>query len=272
MNNLREEREEQGLTIKELAEKINVHFTTVSDWELEKTVPRPKRIIALSNALNIPKEKLFPDRYTKEILPEAICGRPDRPVKIGDLEIPCYVLSDGTRVLHQRGMVSALGMARGGSSKGGGDRLAHFVNGKIVSRYVSKETKEVTNEPLRFVAPNGSVAYGYDALILADICEAVLKAREEGKLQKQQAHIAERCEILIRGFARVGIIALVDEATGYQEIRSRNALEEILDKFISKELRKWAKTFPDEFYMEMFRLRGWQYIPFSVKRPGVVGR
>jgi hypothetical protein len=70
----------------------------------------------------------------------------------------------------------------------------------------------------------------------------------------------------------VGIIALVDEATGFQEIRSRKALEEILEQFIAKDLRKWAKTFPDEFYKEMFRLRNWQYVPFSVKRPGVVGR
>jgi len=53
------------------------------------------------------------------------------------------------------------------------------------------------------------------------LCETVLQARKDGKLQSQQMHIAEQCEILVRGFARVGIIALVDEATGYQDYRSR---------------------------------------------------
>jgi hypothetical protein len=52
------------------------------------------------------------------------------------------------------------------------------------------------------------LAYGYEATILADICDAVLKARENGDLNYQQEHIAQRCEILVRAFARVGIIAL----------------------------------------------------------------
>src|SRR5579871_4839940 len=62
-----------------------------------------------------------------ENVPRAICGGPDRPLRIGDVEISCYVLENGKRIIHQRGMVSALGMSRGGSSRGGGDRLAHFV-------------------------------------------------------------------------------------------------------------------------------------------------
>ena len=91
-------------------------------------------------------------------------------------------------------------------------------------------------------------------------------------LQKQQLHIADKCEILVRGFARVGIIALVDEATGYQEVRDRRALQKILEKYIAQELKPWIKTFPDEYYKELFRLRGWQYNPMSVKRPPLVGR
>jgi hypothetical protein len=118
----------------------------------------------------------------------------------------------------------------------------------------------------------GKMAVGYEATLLVDICDLVLAARDDGVLTGKQLAVAKQCEILTRAFAKVGIIALVDEATGYQEIRTRRALEEILDEFISKELRKWAKTFPDDFYKEMFRLRGWQYVPFSVKRPSVVGR
>lgn len=203
---------------------------------------------------------------------QAIYGSPDHPLKIGDLEIPCYVLEDGKRMLHQRGMVSSLGMGRGGSSSGRGDRLAKFTAQGRLKRFVSEHLLEVTNKPIKFKTPKGNIAYGYEATVLADICEAVLSARGAGLLQKQQEHIADRCEMLMRGFARVGIIALVDEATGYQEVRAREALEVILRNFISAELLKWVKTFPDEFYRQMFRLRGWQYHQFSVKRPSVAGR
>jgi hypothetical protein len=75
----------------------------------------------------------------------------------------------------------------------------------------------------------------------------------------------------MRGFAKVGIVALVDEATGYQEVRDRLALQKILEKYLREEYAKWARTFPDEFYENLFRLRGWQYRPLTLKKPGVVG-
>ena len=77
--------------------------------------------------------------------------------------------------------------------------------------------------------------------------------------------------MLVRGFARVGIVALVDEATGYQAVRDREALQAILDKFLRKEFAAWAKRFPDEFYQEMFRLKGWQWKGVKVNKPQVVG-
>ena len=73
----------------------------------------------------------------------------------------------------------------------------------------------------------------------------------------------------MRGLATVGIITLVDEATGYQRIQER-ALAKILEKFIDNELQKWTKTFPYEFYKQIFRLRGWKG-PNGVKRPQVIG-
>ena len=203
---------------------------------------------------------------------KAICGSPDRPLKIAEIEIPCYVLEDETRVLSQVGLQSSIGMSKGGNYMAGTHRLSRFIS-KFCERLPELNVllARIQN-PVEFQPPFGRTAFGYEATILADICEAVLKARDAGLLHPQQIHIAEQCEILMRGFARVGIIALVDEATGYQEVRAREALEEILKKFISTELMKWVKTFPDEFYQQLFRLRDWQYIEFSVKRPGVAGR
>lgn len=209
-------------------------------------------------------------RWAKDVV-DATHGSSDHPLKIGDIEIPCYVLEDETRVLSQRGMVAGLGMARGSSPRGG-DRLTNFFSGKGISPFINNELMAAITSPIKFRSPQGGgITFGYQATILADICESVLEARKHGALQKQQEHIAEQCEILIRGFARTGIIALVDEATGYQKDRARDALARILEEFIEKELQPWVRTFPPEFYEEMFRLRGLPYPPVSVRRPQYFG-
>lgn len=203
-------------------------------------------------------------------IPVATHGSPDHPLRIGNVEIPCYVLNDGRRVLVQSGMLAGLDMKQGTAGRGGGDRLAKFINTKAISPYVPRGLSDVIMEPIKFRTPSGSAAYGYEAVVLADMCDAVLDARKKGRLNYQQEHIAARCEILARGFMRVGIVALVDEATGYQEVRDRNALQEILDKYLRKEFASWAKRFPDEFYQEIFRLRGWVWKGMRINRPSCV--
>jgi len=78
--------------------------------------------------------------------------------------------------------------------------------------------------------------------------------------------------LMIRALAHVGIIALVDEATGYQEVRNKEALQALLDAFLQKEFAAWAKRFPDEFYKEIFRLRSCEWNRLSVRRPMWVGK
>ena len=186
-----------------------------------------------------------------EKISKAVYGSPDRPLKIAGLEIPAYVLENGTRVLVQRGMIKALGMSYGGGRAPTADRLAQFTTGKALKPFISNEILLRTENPLKFKLPNGVIAYGYEATLLPDICNGVLEAREKGVLQTQQKHIAKQCEILVRGLAVIGIIALVDEATGYQEVRDREALQQILDRYITDEWAKWTKTFPDEYYQQL---------------------
>lgn len=205
-------------------------------------------------------------------LVQATYGTPDHPLRIGDIEIPCYVLEDERRVLAQSGVLTSLGMSRGGSANSKGDRLAKFMAGSGLKPFVPKGLLKGTETPIKFLTPKGLVAYGYEAEILADICEVVLAARAEGRLQKQQEHIALQCETLLRGFAKVGIIALVDEATGYQRVRNRRALEKILADYISPDLLKWTRRFPDEYYEQLFRLRGLEINPENPsQRPGYIG-
>lgn len=206
-------------------------------------------------------------------LVRATHGDNDHPLKIGSLEIPCYVLEDKRRVIVQSGMFRALDMSQGtATAKSTGDRLSRFIATKGVREFVSPELAKVITEPIKFRSPSGSVAYGYEATVLADLCNSVLDAREKGRLNYQQEHIADQCQILVRAFAKVGIVALVDEATGYQFDRARDALADILTTFLRNELAKWVKTFPDEFYRELFRLRGLSYSQFTTKRPVIIGK
>jgi hypothetical protein len=196
-------------------------------------------------------------------------GSADKPLRIGDLEIPCYVLEDGTRVLSGRGMQTALALGQRH-----GTLLKSFLGRENIQPFISKDLAMALSNPLRFIRPGrgGKVAVGYEATMLPEICDALLSARKSGVLTPKQLEIAEQCEMLTRAFAKVGIIALVDEATGYQEVRDRLALQAILDKFLTQEKAKWAKTFPDEFYEQIFRLRGWEFKPLTVARPAVIGR
>lgn len=193
------------------------------------------------------------------------------PLILSGIKIPAFVLADGTRVLSQRGPQQSIGWSRSGGNAG-----AHRI-GTFLTR-IDEKGIEIKDLSVRIQAPiifkpthGGRTAYGYEATILADICDIVFEANKKGVLLQQQKHIAERCEMLMRAFAKVGIIALVDEATGYQEVRDRLALQKILEKYLREEYAKWAKTFPDEFYENLFRLRGWQYKPLNLKKPGVVG-
>ena len=197
---------------------------------------------------------------------KVIAGAPDRPLVIGDIEIPCYVLEDEVRVLSQRGVSEGIGL-----NPKAGFRMPHFMASKAITTFVSKDLMPALNTPIMFKNPwGGGNAYGYPATILVDICDAVLEAKEAGALRPHQEQIAERCKVLLRGFAKVGIIALVDEATGYQRIREERALATILEKFITNKLQPWTKTFPYEFYGQIFRLKGWSG-PDGVKRPSVIG-
>jgi hypothetical protein len=204
-------------------------------------------------------------------LPKATHGSVDRPLRIGTIEIPCYVLDDGTRMLSQRGLIAGIGMSTG-STKSGDARPVAFFELDAIKPFANNDLAVMLRSPIRFRPPHGGrPAYGYPATILADICEAVLAARKAGALPPRQTNIAEQCEILVRGFARVGIIALVDEATGYQKDRAKDALATILEAFIAKELQPWVRTFPAEYYEEMFRLRGLNFPGGSVKRPQYFG-
>jgi hypothetical protein len=205
-------------------------------------------------------------------LSEAICGSPDQPLRIGDVEIECYVLEDGTRVLTQASFLEALGRHRKANVRreSGDEQLPAILQGKAIRPFIS-DTTLAKSKPIVFRLPTGGRASGYNAELLPELCEIYLQARDAGVLPHNQEHVAKQAEILVRGLARVGIIALVDEATGYQDVRARDALARILELYVDQELQAWVRTFPDDYYRELFRLRGLDFPNGRVHRPQYFG-
>lgn len=187
---------------------------------------------------------------------------------IAGLEIPCAVLPDGTRVLSETGIVEALGLYRSGAVHTRerdiaepGAQLPLFVANKNIKPFVSKELSDVLTNPIWYIPMGSGTRHkGVKAEVIPKICDVWLCARDAGVLRgKRQKVVAEKADILMRALAHVAIIALVDEATGFQDVRDRNALAQILEKFVAKELQPYLSAFPVDFFRELCRLRG---VPF----------
>jgi len=202
-------------------------------------------------------------------LPQAVC---DGVITLGPAAISCAVLADGTRVLTQAEFLEALGRHRKANvrKEGGEERVPAILQGKAINPFISKDILE-KSRPIKFRTTTGAWASGYRADLLPAVCEVYLKARDAEALPANQKHVAIQAEILIRALAHVGIIALVDEATGYQDVRARDELAQILQAFVATELRKWIRTFPVDYYKQICRLRGLPFPNGSQKFPSYFG-
>jgi hypothetical protein len=194
---------------------------------------------------------------------------------LGDSKVHCAVMADGTRWVSERALVKSFGGKRGGSHwrrlKGiddGGANLPIILSATNLRPFISNELMVALSERRLYVGKGmSSPAHGMRADLYPDICDVFRKAKDAGKLQEKQKPFAVAADIFMLALAHTAIAALIDEATGFQYVRNQKALQEILNHYIGRELAKWAKRFPDEFYQEIFRLRGWQYDPKSSKRP-----
>ncbi len=196
-------------------------------------------------------------RWDQEGAPKVKYGAPDRPIRIADIEVPCYVLEDGRRVIPTNGMLGTLHMARGGAMVRGMNRLELFVSRERIKPYVSNDLMERIRHPIRFFI-GSSVAYGFTSDTLIDIAEAVIQADNSGTLQKQQSGIAFQCRVITSSLTRIGLIALIDEATGYQTKRDSDELQKILTAYLLPEHRPWIQTIPEELTDEIYRVYGWK--------------
>ncbi len=216
----------------------------------------------------------------------------DGPLQIGNEVLVAANLANGKRLLSQGTFLRAIGRSpnpkagMGGSSTLAG--LPYFLAAEVLKTFISEELTASTT-PILFKLKNGSRTVGYDAMLLPMVCEVYLKFRDSlneqiahgDASQKKQAkayekryrHIIAACDILTRGLARRGIIALVDDATGYQGDRIREEVNRlVIQAYVAPKLQPWTQKFPHEFFREVYRLHGWDYKEGQIKHPSYVGK
>lgn len=236
-------------------------------------MPDDNKIIEPINADFDDVAKAMVPRLSSRPKPGLPVARYAGTLSIGGSEIGCAVLEDGTRLLTQSDMMRALGRARQAKGRAFYDadvNLPAFLTAKNLKDFIPNDLY-VTSSQIEFVMPNGQKAFGYRAELLPQVCEVYLEARDAGALVQSQLHVARQADILVRGLAKVGIVALVDEATGYQRDRGHDALRLLLERYIAEGLQKWIHTFPDSFFAELDRL--YDNAPTSPRsRPQYYGR
>lgn len=198
---------------------------------------------------------------------------------IVETELTSAVLPNGQRIITQATFLRSLGRSRSPKAGTGvlstAEGLPFFLQSEALKPYITDDLAMSTT-PVFFRTKSGGKGVGYDARLLPQVAEVYLKFRDDllrkrGTVPKQYEKMVLAADILMRGLANVGIIALVDEATGYQRDRAKDALAKILEEFVAKELRPWVRTFPDEFYVELFRLRNLNYPTDGNKKPKYFG-
>lgn len=258
--------DQKGLTQKEVAEAIGMTTAGLSraikGSATKETIDRVAKYLGVESEVLI-DHTILVAKYSSD----------KTPLHFGDVEVPCYVLEDGTRVFSGRGMQKAIGY----ESKSG-QWMNSFLRTDGLSPYFYAEKNgliEQLQSPIKFKRNNAggsqSMTYGYDATLLIDICSAIIDANRAGDFN--DINIVAHADIIIRAVAKTGIIALVDEATGYDKAkeRAKDELQNYLKLFLNKEAAAWVKMFDDDFFETLYKMRNWTWTQTS-KRPGIVGK
>ncbi len=221
---------------------------------------------------------------------KVIAGDAQHKLKLAeDLEIQCYVLENHERVIAELGLTTAIGFSRGkpsnsncseeidendSSPKKGKNttQAAHenprFTIGAWLFPYLTPKTLDDLNSPIKF--KSGTLSYGYPATMLVDIANAVTNAFMDDATTIRQLRIVKNAQRILSSCAKVGINALIDEVTGYQALRDDQELQKFFDVFLNEKPADWKKTYPDEYYQQIYRLNGWEYPPKWKNHPQIV--
>lgn len=265
-NKIKEILKEKNISQKQLSQMVGM-----SEAGLSNAINGSATLSTLekvAKALDVPVDTL--NDPTRELYAKYSADK--TPLMLGNIAIPCYVLNNGMRVFSGRGIQRAIG-AKGKQS---GQWLQRFINKDDIMMNLSAETYDKFKTPITFRRPfvsgSQSASYGYEATLLVDLCTAIIDAYN-GRADSVEKELYLAANIILKAVAKTGIIALVDEATGYNKEKSRakDELQKFLASFINQEAGTWVKTFNDTFFEDIYKMRNWTWEQ-TYKRPSFVGK
>lgn len=214
----------------------------------EKLTPEERKEIATKAA-----KKRWEAKYMEsesESFPESPFAKYRGELLLGDKTIDCYVLDTEERVISLRATVKAIADADSGD-------LAKFIGVSSLKTYINKDL--ILAELIEFNIPGTQFkGLGIKSSHFEEILRGYVEALHKNALTTdRQREIAIQCAVLSTSLTKVGLDALIDEATGYQYVRAEDALQLKLRLYIAEELRAWEKTFPDELWEQFGRLTKW---------------
>lgn len=244
-----------------LARLLDKSPSTVQYWAKSGAIPAKwqGRILALAREQGIrlysgdfvESADVVEDHAEEGTAPSIPVAQWPGVLEVGNVELPVYVLEDGRRVISRTGATDVI------TGRKGGGNLESYLGVGALKDYIPEDWHD---HMIEFSIPQvqNKTVRGMAAETFLDICRAYVQALDDGALlTDRQRDIAAKASMFLASCAKVGLVALIDEATGYQYERAEDALQFKLRLFLEEEMRKWESTFPDELWREFGRLTNW---------------
>ena len=142
-------------------------------------------------------------------------------------------------------MFDAFNRPRKGKSSEGyrADQMPAFINANNLQPFIDEQFIEWT-KLIDYIDTRGIRRQGYNARVLRGLCKVYIDAFNAGVLQKSQLRFVPISQSILYTLSDIGIIALVDEATGFDKAkeRAKNQLQQFLNQFLREEAAKWVKV------------------------------
>ncbi len=216
-----------------------------------------------------PEASVLTPEEEKQIEADELAPSPDMPtavhrgnLQIIDMDVPCYVLDNGVRVIGRTSATEVLTGIRGGGS------LEKYIAVRALEPFIPKDLVLERMVPFKLPEVEGldKAVKGLPADLFIEICQGFVSALEyqfrpdspHPRMTPRQMQMAVSASLFLSACAKVGLEALIDEATGYQFERESDALQVKLAAYLEGEMRKWERTFPDDLWKEFGRLTGWK--------------
>ena len=169
-NKIKEVLKEKGISQKELANMVGMSIPGISNAINGSATKETLKKVADALKVDVSELLINEGLYAKYSADKT-------PLKLGKVELPCYVLNNGMRVFSGRGIQKALG-----ADNNSGTWLSKFVNSKSITWNMKPGVLQQFNEPIQFkrngAGGSQSMTYGYEATLLIDLCSAIIDAYE----------------------------------------------------------------------------------------------